>query len=145
MQLITNLFEKASYLMPSVINHKNILKPLMKPCCHKYIKYVAHKPARMRVYMHTHHHFYDRYIYKLTGFSLTFSFDTLTISKINRLADNIPLGCIDPIILVRLRIGVYMISMDVVKCAIKSILLQGQHCMASRATYILSSEMKTLL
>ena len=108
MQLITSLFEKSSYSMPSVIKHMNILKPLMKPCWHRYIKYVAHKPAHMRIYMHTHHHFYDRDVYKITGFSLTFSFDTLTISKINRLADNIPLGCIDLIILVNACVLVFI-------------------------------------
>ena len=100
MQLITSLFEKASYLMPSVIKHKNILKPLMKPFWHKYIKYVAHKPVRMHIQAHSLSIFYDLDIYRLTGFSLTFSFHTSTISKINRLADNIPLGYIDPIILV---------------------------------------------
>ena len=144
MQLITSVFEKASYLMPSVVNRKKVLKPLMKPCWHKYIKYVAHKPARMHIHAHASSIFYDRDIFKLTEFSLTFSFDTLTISKINRSADDIPLGCIDPIILVNAYVW-YLY--DKHRCC-------GMHNKISTFTrtalhglksYVLSSEMNTSL
>ena len=50
--------------------------------------------------MHTHHHFFMIEISTNSpDFHLPFLL-ILNISKINRLADNIPLGCIDPIILV---------------------------------------------
>ena len=144
MQLITSLFEKASYSMPSIINHKNILKPLMKPCWHKYIKYVAHKPARMHIHTHASSLFYDRDICKLTEFLLTFSFDTLTISKINRLADDIPLGCIDPIILVNACVW-YLYDKHRYCEMHDKISTFTRTALHDLKSYVLSNEMNTLL
>ena len=87
----------------------------------------------MHIHAHTSSLCHDTDVYKLTDNTL----DTLesTILKINRLADDIPLGCIDLIILCSkgLHICVYTLNIHVMKRTIKSILLQGQHCMAPRA------------
>ena len=107
-------------------------------------KYLAHKPVRMHIQAHSSSLFYDGDIYKLKGFSLTFSFDTSTISKINRLADNIPLGCIEPIILVNACVW-YLY--DKHRCyemhdKINTFIRTALHGLKS---YVLRSEMNTLL
>ena len=94
--------------------------------------------------MHTHHQFLMTEISTNSPNFHSPFLDTSTISKINRLADDMPLGCVDPIILVNACVW-YLYDKHRYCEMHDKINTFTRTALHGLKTYVLSSEMNTLL